>query len=258
MVVERPDGTRVRLEIYGAPIFDNQDRIVASLVSFLDITDRKRTEQVIRETNRKINLLASITRHDVANQVTILKGYAQIALMEQPDPVVADLLSKIEAAGSIISRVIEFTRSYQELGMHAPGWYRVSEMVSRHKPENIQISCTCDAEVFADPMLEKVFFNLIDNSIRHGERVTVIRIRCEQEMDGLTITVEDDGTGVPPDCKEKIFLKGYGKNTGFGLFLAREILAITSITIRETGEPGKGAVFTITVPKGSYRITAPV
>ena len=194
----------------------------------------------------------------MANQVTILKGYAQIALMEQPDPVVADLLSKIEAAGSIISRVIEFTRSYQELGMHAPGWYRVSEMVSRHRPENIQISCTCDAEVFADPMLEKVFFNLIDNSIRHGERVTVIRIRCEQEMDGLTITVEDDGTGVPPDCKEKIFLKGYGKNTGFGLFLAREILAITSITIRETGEPGKGAVFTITVPKGSYRISAPV
>jgi signal transduction histidine kinase len=105
-------------------------------------------------------------------------------------------------------------------------------------------------------MLEKVFFNLIDNSIRHGERVTVIRIRCEEDPGGLSITVEDDGTGIPIDKKEKIFGKGYGKNTGFGLFLAREILAITGISIREAGKPGKGAVFVIAVPKGSYRITS--
>jgi signal transduction histidine kinase len=58
---------------------------------------------------------------------------------------------------------------------------------------------------------------------------------------------------VPLDLKEKIFDKGYGKHTGFGLFLAREILAITGITIHETGLYGKGARFEIKVPKGKYR-----
>jgi signal transduction histidine kinase len=53
--------------------------------------------------------------------------------------------------------------------------------------------------------------------------------------------------------KEKIFERGFGKNTGLGLFLAREILVITGITITENGTPGKGARFEITVPKGMWR-----
>jgi signal transduction histidine kinase len=66
--------------------------------------------------------------------------------------------------------------------------------------------------------------------------------------------VEDNGIGIPPGEKEKIFEKGIGKNTGLGLFLAKEILSITGITIRENGTPGKGAMFEITVPKGMYRV----
>ena len=53
--------------------------------------------------------------------------------------------------------------------------------------------------------------------------------------------------------KKHLFKRGYGKNTGFGLFLIREILSITGITIDENGEPGKGARFEITVPNGTYR-----
>jgi signal transduction histidine kinase len=84
--------------------------------------------------------------------------------------------------------------------------------------------------------------------------VTTFGIRCERAPDGLVIYVEDDGFGVVPEEKEKIFEKGFGKNTGFGLFLAREILATTGITIRETGYVGVGARFEITVPKEMWRI----
>jgi PAS domain S-box-containing protein len=232
----------------------DKEQIIGTISYGIDITERKRAEQIISEANKKINLLTSITRHDVANQVSLLKGYAQIAMMQKPDPVMADLLAKIDTAGSAIAQQIEFTKAWQELGIQAPGWYRVSEMVARHKPENIALSCHCDVEIVADPMLEKVFLNLIDNCIRHGERVTTMSVRCENNPDGLAIIVEDDGIGVPIDEKEKIFDKGYGKNSGLGLFLVREILAITRITIREAGTPGKGAKFVMTVPKGSYRI----
>jgi signal transduction histidine kinase len=83
--------------------------------------------------------------------------------------------------------------------------------------------------------------------------VTEINVRCERTPDNLLVTVEDNGTGIPADEKEKIFEKGFGKNTGLGLFLAREILAITDITIKESGTPGKGAKFEIVVPKGKFR-----
>lgn len=218
-----------------------------------DITERRDAERAIRETTAKLNLLTSVTRHDVANQITILQGYTQMALMKDPDPVIADFLKKIDAAGNAISRQIEFTRNYQDLGVQKPGWFGARKLLQKHTPEGISLSCTCDAEIYADPMLDKVFSNIIDNAIRHGERVTEIRVRCMDGPDGLSLLIEDNGVGVPYDKKEQIFQKGYGKHTGFGLFLSREILGITGITIHETGVPGKGARFELSIPKGKYR-----
>ena len=60
--------------------------------------------------------------------------------------------------------------------------------------------------------------------------------------------------GFRSQIKRRIFERGFGNNTGLGLFLSREILSITDITIRETGEPGKGARFEINVPREKYRI----
>jgi len=102
-------------------------------------------------------------------------------------------------------------------------------------------------------MLPKVFFNLLDNTVKHGGQVTRIRVSQEQRQNAVVIIWEDDGTGIPAGQKERIFERGVGKNTGLGLFLIREILAITGITIRETGEPGKGARFEVLVPAGAYR-----
>lgn len=70
------------------------------------------------------------------------------------------------------------------------------------------------------------------------------------------LLLHDDGVGISADDKKRLFTRGFGKNTGLGMFLSREILAITGITITENGTPGKGARFEITVPKGAYRFTA--
>ena len=113
-----------------------------------------------------------------------------------------------------------------------------------------------DPDVYADPLFEKVFYNLIDNALRYGgDQMKTIRVSSQESDTSLTIVCEDDGIGISADDQKKLFRKGFGKHTGLGLFLSREILAITGITIRETGEPGKGARFEITVPKGAYRFT---
>ncbi|NMB77486.1 MAG: PAS domain S-box protein, partial [Methanomicrobiales archaeon] len=251
----RKDGTAFWVMVNGHVVTDRQGRLVATEGIVHDITEQRTMEHALREANRKLSLLNSITRHDVANQLVALHGFTQIASMMKTDPVIADYLARIARVTDTIGREIEFTRTYQELGNLVPAWFRVRDIVDKATGNiPVRFSGTCRGiEVFADPMLERVFFNLFDNAARHGGRVTSITVRCEREPDGVIVIVEDDGIGVPATEKEKIFERGYGKHTGLGLFLAKEILAITKIRIRETGIPGEGARFEILVPKSSVR-----
>jgi signal transduction histidine kinase len=109
-------------------------------------------------------------------------------------------------------------------------------------------------ELYADPLIEKVIYTLFDNALNHGKTVTKIDFSAVKHNDILTVIYNDNGVGVPAEHKEAIFQRKYFTHTGFGLFLSREILSITGSTIRETGEPGKGARFEITVPAGSFRM----
>ncbi len=110
-------------------------------------------------------------------------------------------------------------------------------------------------EVYEDPIIRKVFTTLIENAARHGEKITSISAFTRREEDSLLIVFEDDGAGVSEWEKNMIFEHGYGKHTGIGLFLAREILAITGLSIRENGTPGNGARFEIIVPVGKFRFS---
>jgi signal transduction histidine kinase len=71
--------------------------------------------------------------------------------------------------------------------------------------------------------------------------------------EGFAILYQDDGVGIPEQHKEEIFKRGFGSNSGLGLFFSREILDITHISIRETGESGKGVRFELLVPVEGFR-----
>lgn len=150
------------------------------------------------------------------------------------------------------------TREYQEQGIKTPVWQNLSEVFNLAVKEIGSGTFTIEipessVEIFADSLLSKVFYNLFENAIRHGERVSHIKLLYEISDLELQIKVKDDGIGISYEEKEYIFERGYGKNTGWGLFLSKEILEITGITTREIGTPGEGAVFEITVPKKGFR-----
>ena len=118
----------------------------------------------------------------------------------------------------------------------------------------IEVNVTVNgAEILADPLIEKVFYDLMENSLRHGDHVTHMDYSVRETEGDLIIIYCDDGVGISGEDKKKLFQKGFGKHTGLGLFLSKEILAITGISITENGEPGKGVRFEITVPMGIYR-----
>jgi signal transduction histidine kinase len=68
------------------------------------------------------------------------------------------------------------------------------------------------------------------------------------------VIIGDNGIGIPAELKSEIFEPGMMRNRGLGLFLAKEILSITGLTIKETGVPGKGARFEIHVPLECFRM----
>ena len=110
-------------------------------------------------------------------------------------------------------------------------------------------------EVFSDALIANVIYNLMDNATRYGGKVTTIHFSVQQSGDNYILLCEDDGEGVPVEKKDLIFDPGSGNSTGLGLAISREILDFTGISIHETGIPGKGARFEITVPKDAFRIT---
>jgi PAS domain S-box-containing protein len=227
-----------------------------------EIQERKRFEAAIQLANRKLNTLSSITRHDILNQITSLGMYLLLAEEKVSDPVVAEQLKKIERITELIQKQIRFTRDYQNIGENAPQWQDVTLTIDNAvagldlKGARVEKDVS-GLEIFADYLLEKVFYNLVENAVRHGGNVTTIRFFYQQSDGDLILICKDNGAGIPVAVKEQIFRREYYRNTGYGLFLAVEILSITGLSIRETGVPGKGARFEIVVPAGMYRFVNP-
>jgi PAS domain S-box-containing protein len=223
-----------------------------------DITERRRAEDAIELANKKLNLMNNITRHDILNTITGLLGCVDMARATLSVEERVQLLNDIKDLTRVIQRQINFTKEYQEVGVHLPRWQVVGEVIAKvlinfeTTPILFEVSLE-KTEIYADPLLEKVFYNLVDNAIRYGKTVTRIKFYFLISDKGLSLICEDDGIGIAEQDKHFIFERGVGQNTGMGLFLSREILSITGIEIQENGAPGTGARFEILIPRGAFR-----
>lgn len=239
-------------------IFDKNGKIIEYQSVGRDITENKQMEEALALASQKMSLLSSITRHDILNQLTVLSGYLALSEEFTSDEKLLGFIKKEEIATERINQQIAFTKEYQDIGVHTPQWQNVHDSIVNVanlldlSPVSIQIRFN-NIEVYADPLLGKVFYNLLENAVKHGEKTSAIQFSYRQSGTKLTIICEDNGVGIDSETKNHLFERGYGKNHGYGLFLIREILAITRITIDECGEPGSGARFEITIPKGMYR-----
>lgn len=224
-----------------------------------DNVERRRIESVLEMTNQKLTLLSQITRHDISNRVFAFLVELDLVKEAAGAGPISRHLETLEKTALSIQDQIAFTRDYQDIGAQAPSWYSVSALVRNAAGQlpvkDVNVSVVLDrVEIFADPLIARVFYNLIDNALRHGGHVTRIAFSCHVSETALVIVCEDDGVGIPAPDKQHVFSKGFGRDTGLGLFLIREILSITGISIKETGAPGNGARFEMTVPYGDYRI----
>jgi signal transduction histidine kinase len=212
-----------------------------------------------RHSDQDHQLFSAISRHDLLNKVAALSGYAELVRAQTDDPAITGYMAKQQVILGSIREQIQFTEDYEKIGVQKPFWQPLAPVIRKAasllSAETITLTLEGveDLEIFSDPLLLKVFYNLLDNTLRHGRHITMVKISARKNGDDLIIVYEDDGVGIPAEEKERIFVRGKGKNISLGLFLIREILAITGMTIQETGIAGKGVRFEILVPDVRYR-----
>lgn len=241
----------------------SKDNVKGKLILIHDCTENYRYQEALELANKKINLMNNITRHDLFNQVNVLSGYTALISEMLPqdvrnDPRIEKYLKNLNKSVEIIHNQISFTKDYQEIGAFSPTWQSISSVVKEaafaFSSQGLEFSIEEKGfEVYADPLFVKVFYNLFDNSIAHGECVTRISISSHKVDGNLIIEITDNGKGVASNMKEIIFNKSFGNNTGLGLFFIRTVLSITEMEIKEVGLEGKGAKFAINVPAGKWR-----
>jgi signal transduction histidine kinase/HAMP domain-containing protein len=233
------------------PIFDS----AGTLIFILGIADDVSHENV----NLKMDLLFSITRHDILENLSVIMNHLERAqLMNNPEEMQAFFEKTIESIQSIRNQISSM-RELQDMGLISPKWQRISYVFNDAAaliPDTaVEIhDDTGDIEIYADPLLPRVFYTLLETSFRSGgQHLTRITLSAFVENRLLHIVYADDGIGVPAADKEMIFEAGYESPLLRGLFLIRELLSFTRITITENGEPGHGARFEIIVPADKFR-----
>jgi PAS domain S-box-containing protein len=255
-VMIRKDCTRMPVEIVIRYLEYNKNEFACCFCR--DISERTRMEHTLHLANKKLNVLTSLTRHDIQNKVTVLLGYLGRAQKREKDPVIIEYLERQEQAAKAIRDEITLTRDFKDLGSDPPDWLNIREVVAaaaiRYRDSPVSFSVDIpDLFVYADRQMERVFFRLFENAVHSKSPPMSIRVFSREEPEKIVVDVEYEGPGISPENKGRIFELGGEDPDLRGLFIVREILSLTSISIEETGEYGKLTRFEIGIPPVSYR-----
>jgi PAS domain S-box-containing protein len=230
-----------------------------AILTFVDITRRVAAEQALQVANDKLHLLSRISVDHLHRTVNEMIKAIDAAGPEPRNEAPAGLLSRIRNLASNLARQLFLTETYQNLGASPPRWIPVQETLASetYTEETDGISVrfwTGRLELYADPLIRDVLNHLVENGIRHGSTLKNLVVWYQKTPEGIDLVIKDDGVGIPQGMKEKIFEYDSGGHSGLGLFICRQILGVTGMTMIENGTEGKGARFVIHVPEENYRI----
>ena len=265
----RKDGSEFYVSVSAAPVKVNR-KIAGYLFVHKDITDlvfaneemgrmfQEQTTMLDRTSllNEKLSVTGSLTRHDVRNKLAAITGYTYIAKKRLVgNEEVRGHLTQVEEVVKNIVRILDFAKTYEMLGNQERIAVNVGKMVNDAASlfadlKGVVVINECNGfEAQADSLLMELFHNMIDNSLKYGEKIAHIRVYTRKCANGDTeLVYEDDGVGIDPEMKSKLFQKGAGKGTGYGLWLIKRICEMYGWVLSENGERGKGVQFVMKIP----------
>ena len=160
--------------------------------------EERRTRQAVFALKKKLELVGSVTRHDVLNQLTVVMGYNELLLMMIENPTQKTYLEKEKIAVDRIRVQFQLAKDYQNLGVEPPRWQMIRSVVHRAGElfdlKTIRVVETCgDAAICADPLFDNAISYLFDNAIHYGGNVTEIHVFLEDAVHGVVLVFAERG-----------------------------------------------------------------
>ena len=262
--------TRAVASVLCAPVRDGS-QITKVLALIRDITDNRRAETQMRQAEKLMAMgqMVSGVAHEINNPAAIISGFAQTLLLEDLKPDQQEMMRMIHDEASRIGRITGNLLAFARAGSKDRSLVDVNEVVKRtfalrsyhFASLNITVSLELDA---ANPHvwghggdLQQLLLNLLINAehaltSESGRRAITVRTHAEDET--VRLECEDTGHGIPADIKHRVFdpfftTKPEGVGTGLGLSICYGIVRDHGGRISVESEPGKGAAFTVILPR---------
>ncbi|OPX64564.1 transporter substrate-binding domain-containing protein [Methanoregula sp. PtaB.Bin085] len=235
--------------------------VEARVAVITDITELKKTAEALQLAHKKLNQLNTITFQDIQSAAFALNSYLELMKREIREPTSIPFIDRQKAIVRQLTETLDFSKKYQTMGMKPPSWQNVEQVflfaISHLPALSVERDLAVSGlEIYADPLLETAFANLVSAMIHYGTGATRFSFRSRENPDGsISLVLEDNGRGIPTEERTVLFTPESGQGTGAGLVLAREILSITGITLREEGAEGQGTRFVIGIPRSECRFT---
>jgi PAS domain S-box-containing protein len=255
---KRKDGSIIHVSVSATSTRSNE-QISGYIVTYHDISELRKTERKLEILNEKLHVVGGLTRHDARNKLATLRGKIFLAKRKlDGNEEIAKLLKEAENNSSQIVDIFDFAANYEKLGAEELKSQNVFDQLNEaasqiNEMHSVKLMNECQGLTLqADSLLKRLFYNLIDNSLKHGEKTSIIRVHYEKtNQEIIRLHYEDDGVGIPLVSKQMLFKEGFstGGSTGHGLFLIKRIVEFYGWTVEETGEPGEGVHFILSIPK---------
>jgi len=269
--VVRPDGTAVDVLGSAAPLFDADGRVRGAVGAFVDVSERRRTEEQLNQAQRMqaVGQLAGGVAHDINNSMTTVLGFAEFASSRlSPDhPVAADLAEIRQGAhraADIARQLLAFSRRQ----VSSPRPWRLDAVVSELRSTlervvgaGVTLTVRCAPEpafVRVDrSQLEQVLINLAANAadaMPDGGALMVETDSAEMPSGPFAVvSLRDTGHGMSEETRRRAFepfftTKRVGEGTGLGLAMVYGIVTEAGGEVRLESEPGRGTTATVLLP----------
>ncbi|MGA3059495.1 MAG: PAS domain S-box protein [Candidatus Bathyarchaeia archaeon] len=227
-----PNGKLLWMDAY--PILDKMGQMQGVVEISTDVTEYQKTAKEIGSLNEKLDVLGKMTRHDIKNKLQVINNHIFLAERHGKNENTPErmALQAVKQASLQIEAILNFAKDYEMLGSEELKFINVGEIFSEADAlfqglKDVKVVNDCGGlSVLADSLLRELFYNLVDNSLKYGEKIAQIRCSFEEDGEQLRLIYEDDGVGIPLGMKEKLFTKGFGKGTGLGLYLIKNMMEV--------------------------------
>lgn len=230
-----------------------------------NVTEQKTYENQLEQQRDGLELLNEIVRHDIRNDLQVVASYAELlatrvdeADREYVERILNNAETAVEltrSARDLAGTMLQTDRSTEPMPLKRTLLAQIDDIRTSYGDATVTVDGTIPSvTVDADEMLSSVFRNVLKNAIQHNdEDVPEVSVSVDTTDDAVSVTVTDNGPGIPDAQKAAVFGKGekglQSEGTGIGLYLVNTLVDKYDGTVRVDDNEPDGAIVTITLPR---------